>query len=215
MQIRYDGNVAGTTTPANALTASAPNSLPKPLLQVRTLKTYFRTEAGMAKAVDGVNFDIYEGEVLGLVGESGSGKTSRAAAIMRLVPANARERAGTIAGHETDETTQRGIWRHYREVMRYPRVTDFAQISSDPDVLAGLVVEGPAPAGTDDDRGGILGLGDDLRVPSANVPNEQLTEHRGIAACLHLLDHAAEIGPPRVGVSLVRVGDIEHRVPPF
>jgi len=58
----------------------------KPLLQVRDLKTYFHTEAGTAKAVDGVSFDIREGEVLGLVGESGSGKSVTALSIIRLIP---------------------------------------------------------------------------------------------------------------------------------
>jgi peptide/nickel transport system ATP-binding protein len=57
-----------------------------PLLQVRGLKTYFRTEAGTAKAVDGVSFDIFPGEVLGLVGESGSGKSVTALSILRLIP---------------------------------------------------------------------------------------------------------------------------------
>jgi oligopeptide/dipeptide ABC transporter ATP-binding protein len=57
-----------------------------PLIQVRGLKTYFRTEDGMAKAVDGVDFDIQAGEVLGLVGESGSGKSVTALSILRLIP---------------------------------------------------------------------------------------------------------------------------------
>jgi peptide/nickel transport system ATP-binding protein len=57
-----------------------------PLIQVRDLKTYFRTEDGMAKAVDGVDFDIQAGEVLGLVGESGSGKSVTALSILRLIP---------------------------------------------------------------------------------------------------------------------------------
>jgi len=57
-----------------------------PLLQVRNLKTYFHTEAGIAKAVDGVSFDIMPGEVLGLVGESGSGKSVTALSILRLIP---------------------------------------------------------------------------------------------------------------------------------
>jgi peptide/nickel transport system ATP-binding protein len=59
---------------------------PTPLLQVRNLKTYFHTEAGTAKAVDGVSFDIFPGEVLGLVGESGSGKSVTALSILRLIP---------------------------------------------------------------------------------------------------------------------------------
>ena len=57
-----------------------------PLLQVRNLKTYFQTDAGIAKAVDGVDFDVYPGEVVGLVGESGSGKSVTALSILRLIP---------------------------------------------------------------------------------------------------------------------------------
>jgi oligopeptide/dipeptide ABC transporter ATP-binding protein len=59
---------------------------PIPLLEVRNLRTYFHTEAGIAKAVDGVDFDIYPGEVLGLVGESGSGKSVTALSVLRLIP---------------------------------------------------------------------------------------------------------------------------------
>jgi peptide/nickel transport system ATP-binding protein len=57
-----------------------------PLLQIKGLRTYFHTEAGVAKAVDGVSFDIMPGEVVGLVGESGSGKSVTALSILRLIP---------------------------------------------------------------------------------------------------------------------------------
>ncbi|MBS1913235.1 MAG: ABC transporter ATP-binding protein [Bacteroidetes bacterium] len=56
------------------------------LLEIRDLRTYFNTEGGIAKAVDGVSFDINKGEVLGVVGESGSGKSVTALSIMRLIP---------------------------------------------------------------------------------------------------------------------------------
>jgi ABC-type microcin C transport system duplicated ATPase subunit YejF len=56
------------------------------LLAIRGLRTYFYTESGVAKAVDGVDLDIAEGEVLGLVGESGSGKSVTALSILRLIP---------------------------------------------------------------------------------------------------------------------------------
>jgi oligopeptide/dipeptide ABC transporter ATP-binding protein len=57
-----------------------------PLLQIKGLKTWFHTEAGTAKAVDGVSFDVMPGEVVGLVGESGSGKSVTALSILRLIP---------------------------------------------------------------------------------------------------------------------------------
>jgi oligopeptide/dipeptide ABC transporter ATP-binding protein len=58
----------------------------EPLLDIRGLRTYFHTEGGIAKAVDGVDLQIYPGEVLGLVGESGSGKSVTALSVLRLVP---------------------------------------------------------------------------------------------------------------------------------
>lgn len=57
----------------------------KPLLEVRNLKTYFSTEDGTVRAVDGVNFEVYPGEVLGIVGESGCGKSVTSLSIMRLI----------------------------------------------------------------------------------------------------------------------------------
>ena len=56
------------------------------LLEVRDLVTQFKTERGIAKAVNGVSFNVYENEVLGIVGESGSGKSVTALSVMRLIP---------------------------------------------------------------------------------------------------------------------------------
>jgi ABC-type dipeptide/oligopeptide/nickel transport system ATPase component len=56
-----------------------------PLLEVKNLKTYFFTEDGVVKAVDGVDFYVNPGEVLGLVGESGCGKSVTSLSIMRLI----------------------------------------------------------------------------------------------------------------------------------
>ena len=58
----------------------------EPLLKVRGLRTYFFTETGTARAVDGVDLDIGKGEVVGLVGESGSGKSVTALSVLRLIP---------------------------------------------------------------------------------------------------------------------------------
>lgn len=55
------------------------------MLQVRDLKVSFRTEQGLVQAIDGVSFDVAEGEILGVVGESGSGKTVSLLAVMGLI----------------------------------------------------------------------------------------------------------------------------------
>ena len=54
------------------------------ILQVKNLSTSFRTERGWLKAIDGVSFHVYQGEILGLVGESGCGKSVTSQSIMRL-----------------------------------------------------------------------------------------------------------------------------------
>ena len=57
----------------------------KLLLEIKDLKTHFFTEEGVVKAVDGVDFEVYQGETLGIVGESGCGKSVTAFSILRLL----------------------------------------------------------------------------------------------------------------------------------
>ncbi|GIX47833.1 MAG: ABC transporter ATP-binding protein [Candidatus Tectimicrobiota bacterium] len=80
------------------------------LLDVRDLKTYFRTKWGPARAVDGVSFSLDAGETFALVGESGCGKTVTALSIMQLVP----QPAGYYAGG--------AILYKGRDLMRLPEV---------------------------------------------------------------------------------------------
>jgi len=66
----------------------------EPLLRVEDLKTWFHTDEGTAKAVDGVSFDVLPRETLGIVGESGCGKSVTSLSILRLIP----QPPGDIAG---------------------------------------------------------------------------------------------------------------------
>src|ERR1700675_2419093 len=72
----------GSRTPANEETAR----MAERLLDVKNLKTYFFTDEGVVRAVDGVDLYINQGETLGIVGESGCGKAVTALSIMRLIP---------------------------------------------------------------------------------------------------------------------------------
>jgi len=64
------------------------NNNKKPLLKVENLHVHFKTEDGIIKAVNGVNFELFSGETLAIVGESGSGKTVTALSTIRLLDEN-------------------------------------------------------------------------------------------------------------------------------
>ncbi|HZF68590.1 MAG TPA: ATP-binding cassette domain-containing protein, partial [Gemmatirosa sp.] len=68
---------------------------PAPVLAVRDLRTWFHTDAGVARSVDGVSFDVLPGETLGIVGESGCGKSVTALSVLRLIRPPGRIEAGS------------------------------------------------------------------------------------------------------------------------
>ena len=97
------------------------------LLQVKDLRTHFYTEAGVVKAVDGVDLEINKGETLGVVGESGSGKSITAMSIMRLIPVP----PGKIVSGEVLFSGKDLIKATESEMMKI-RGNDIAMIFQDP-----------------------------------------------------------------------------------
>ena len=76
--------------------AAAPELAADTLLSVRNLQTWFFSREGTVKAVDGVSFDVTQGEILGIAGESGCGKSVTSQSILRIVPDNGRIVGGRI-----------------------------------------------------------------------------------------------------------------------
>jgi len=78
------------------------NKQDQPLLDVKGLKTYFFTEDGVVQAINGVDFTIKQGEIMGLVGESGSGKSVTSLSIMRLLPSSGKIMEGQVLFEDRD-----------------------------------------------------------------------------------------------------------------
>jgi len=97
------------------------------LVEVKNLKTYFYTNRGVLKAIDGVDFEIYPGETLGLVGESGCGKSVTALSIMRLI----QEPPGRIVDGEV-WFKGRDLLKLKPEEMRRIRGNDISMIFQEP-----------------------------------------------------------------------------------
>ena len=98
-----------------------------PILEVRSLKTQFKTQDGVVKAVDDVSFYVMPGETLGVVGESGCGKSMTGLSIMRLIPSPpGKIVAGEIFFNGDD------ILRMSDEQVRAIRGNDIAMIFQDP-----------------------------------------------------------------------------------
>lgn len=83
----------GEGTPARTPEAGTP------VLEVKGLKTYFKLDEGVLRAVDGVSFTVRRGETLGVIGESGCGKSITARSVLRLVNPPGRIAAGEVLWH--------------------------------------------------------------------------------------------------------------------
>jgi len=73
-----------------------------PILDVQDLKTFYSTQSGFVRAVDGVSLQVEKGEALGLAGESGCGKTTVALSILRILPSGGKIMGGKILFKDND-----------------------------------------------------------------------------------------------------------------
>jgi oligopeptide transport system ATP-binding protein len=98
-----------------------------PLLDVTDLRTYFYTQDGVVKAVDGVSFAVDKGETLGIVGESGSGKSVTSLSVMRLIPNPPGKIVSGQVRFDGDD-----LLKYSEDEMRQVRGKDIAMIFQDP-----------------------------------------------------------------------------------
>jgi oligopeptide/dipeptide ABC transporter ATP-binding protein len=98
-----------------------------PLLEVRELRTEFRTGAGLVRAVDGISYTVDPGETVAIVGESGSGKSVEALSILRLIP----NPPGRITGGEV-LFDGRDLRKLSEEDMRAVRGRDIGMVFQEP-----------------------------------------------------------------------------------
>ncbi len=114
------------------------------LLRIEDLKLHYRTQRGIARAVDGVSFDIRRNEALVVLGESGCGKSSLARALLRVLPRNVEHLSGRVWLGDTDIMTL-GDERFRREVqwVRMAMVMQAAMNALNPVVRVGEQVAEP------------------------------------------------------------------------
>jgi peptide/nickel transport system ATP-binding protein len=114
------------------------------LLRVEDLRLHYRSERGIVRAVDGVNFDVRRGEALVLLGESGCGKSSLAKALMRLMPRNLHHFSGRVEldGVDTMDFSEERFRREIRW-LRMSMVMQAAMNALNPVVRVGEQVAEP------------------------------------------------------------------------
>jgi len=101
--------------------------VPEPLLSIRDLAVEFRTDDGLVHAVDGITYDVFPGETLGIVGESGSGKSVSTMSILGLIPQPpGRIRSGTAMFKGKD------LLKMKKRELRRLRGDELAMVFQDP-----------------------------------------------------------------------------------
>ena len=153
-----------------------------PILQVKELRTEFLTDGGIVKAVDGVSFDLYPGETLGIVGESGSGKSITALSLLRLVPDPGKVVGGRVLFREQD------LLQITDEEIRDIRGRDIAMIFQDPQSSLNPVL-----------RTG-------FQIEEAMLAHKKATRHQALQRTIELLKRV------RIPAAETRVKDFPHQL---
>ena len=104
------------------------------LLDIKNLKTYFYTDVGTVKAVDGVSFHIDRRKTMGLVGESGCGKSVTARSILQIIPPPGKITGGEILFHDRDDDSVKDLaaYKPTSREMRSFRGSSISMIFQDP-----------------------------------------------------------------------------------
>ncbi len=105
---------------------------PDTVLSVRDLRTYFETERGTVRSVDGVSFDVHRGETLAVVGESGSGKSVTSLSLMRLIASPPGHIAGGSISFTGKDGRTRDLVTASDSEMRSIRGNDISMIFQEP-----------------------------------------------------------------------------------
>jgi peptide/nickel transport system ATP-binding protein len=107
--------------------SSTNGDAPEPILSIRDLVVEFQTEDGVVHAVDGISYDVFPGEILGIVGESGSGKSVSTLTMLGLIP----QPPGRVVGGEA-YFKGRDLLKMSKEEIRNIRGGEMAMIFQDP-----------------------------------------------------------------------------------
>jgi ABC-type dipeptide/oligopeptide/nickel transport system ATPase component len=102
-------------------------SAAEPILSIRDLTVQFATEDGIVKAVDGITYDVYPGETLGIVGESGSGKSVSTMSILGLIP----QPPGKIVRGEA-YFNGKDLLKMSKKELRHVRGSEVSMVFQDP-----------------------------------------------------------------------------------
>src|SRR3982751_3721803 len=101
--------------------------MPDPVLSIRDLAVQFTTDDGIVRAVDGITYDVYPGETLGIVGESGSGKSVSTMSILGLIP----QPPGKIVSGEAI-FNGKDLLKASKKELRHVRGSEVSMVFQDP-----------------------------------------------------------------------------------